>query len=187
MATDGTLDSNFVVLIDNWPGSPSHNLSLPEDGFTGASHHNVVAASKYKVGTKIQVYNETLGIPGFSTLIYLQFEGTATAAKEGCALDVNTSMTLVTNIRTGDLVGTGLPTCFTISAMTDAYFGWFYCGGVVPEDFVAALGGNFATAGSVAVGSAMITIDLSQDAIGFAIAASAATDLVSGYTLSTDS
>lgn len=188
---DGTLSTDYLVLKDNWPGAPAHNLSVPTDGFTGATHHNVVAAA-YKVGTKIQVYNvgTTLGIAGFATFIYLKFltDGTpAPLVKQVCVLDLATSATTVTNDPTNALSIPALPSCVLLSAMTDAYFGWFWCGGVCPEEFVPTLTGPMATAGSVALGSTIIASDLAADAIGYAIAAGNATDLVAGYTLSTDS
>ena len=185
---DGTLDSNYLVLIDNWPGSPSPNLSVPTDGFAVPAAG--VATAAYKVGTKIQVYNETLGIPGFSTFIYLQYEGTGAptlAARQVVTPDTNASLYIVTNDPDSCLSIAALPSAVALSVMTDAYFGWFWCGGVCPEDFVTDLGGNYLTAGSaVALGSAIIAADCSADSIGYGIAAGAATDLIAGYTLSTD-
>lgn len=186
---DGTLDSNFLVLIDRWPGAPSHNLSIPSDGFTGSTHN--VATAAYDIGTKIQVYNETAGIAGFSTFIYLQYisatEAPPTAAaKQVCTPDANTSLYKVTNDPDQALAIPSLPSAVMLSVMTLTRFGWFYCGGVVPEDYVSDLGGNFACVNTIALGSTIIASNLTADAIGYAIAASAATDLIAGYTLSSD-
>lgn len=186
---DGTLDVDYLVLIDNWPGSPSPNLSVPSDGFTGSSHHNVATAI-YKLGTKIQVYNTgvTAGRAGFSTFIYLQFVlGQTHAALQVVTPDTNAALYVVTNDPDSCLSIAALPSAISLSAMTTAYHGWFWCGGVCPEEFVAALTGNVLTAGSaVALGSAIIAADCSADSIGYGIAAGAATDLIAGYTLKTD-
>jgi len=183
---DGTLDSAYLVLKDNWPGAPAHNLSTPTDGFTGATHHNVATAA-YTLGTKIQVYNTgTTGPEGFATFIYLQIVGTVAAAREVCALDVKTSMTIVTNVKAGDLIGTGLPTCVSISAMTTAYYGWFWCGGVAAEEFVADLDGDIATDSGVALGSGVVAADLTGTGIGYSIAIGDATDLIAAFALKTD-
>ena len=185
-----TLDSNYLLLLDNWPGSPAPNLAVPSDGFTGTSHHNVTTAV-YKLGTKIQVYNETLGIPGFSTFIYLQFEtntevGPAVLAKQVCTAGTNASLFVVTNDKDQCLSTPALPSAVMISVMTTAKFGWFWCGGVVPEDFVSALGGDFATNSSVASGSSIIAADLSADYIGYAINSATTTTLVAGTALHQD-
>lgn len=188
---DKTLNSDHLVLIDNWPGAPAHNLSVPTDGFTGAAHHNVSTAA-YKLGTKIQVYNAgTAGIPGFATFIYLLTELTSAptaAAGQVFVVDANTSLYTVTNDPEGELSIPALPSAVCLSVVTDAKYAWFWCGGVCPVDFVAALDGatKFKTNSSVALGSVIIASDLTADEIGFAISAGGATDLPAGYVLASD-
>ena len=190
---DKTLNSDYLVLSDTWPGSPAPNLAVPSDGFTGTSHHNVTTAA-YKLGTKIQVYNEgTAGIPGFATFIYLQFEtntepGPTPAATQVCTAGTNASLFVVTNDPDQCLSIAALPSAVMLSVMTTAKFGWFWCGGVCPVDFVSDLDGAmaFATNSSVALGSTIIASNLAADAIGYAISSATTTTLVAGSTLGAD-
>jgi len=164
MAGDSTIAVESVVLLDRWPASPIKSLEggVPDDGFTGSSHHNVETAV-YQVGTKAQVYNNgttSPGVAGYSTLIYLQTKDAITAALELCQPASLTdkhavSSTKASAIMLGDIAP---KMAVTLSAMTDEYFGWFWCGGVAPVDFVAALGtvGDIATDGTVIIG--LVTI-----------------------------
>jgi len=188
---DGTLSTDYLVLIDNWPGAPAHNLSVPTDGFTGATTHNVAAAA-YDLGTKIQVYNTgvTAGIAGFSTFIYLNIvvETTpVTAANQVVTPDTNASLYIVTNDPESCLAIPSLPSAVCLTAtMNTGYYGWFWCGGVCPEEFATTLTGNILCVNTIALGSVVIASDLAVDSIGYAIATGAATDLIAAYTLSTD-
>ena len=178
---DGTLDSNYLVLIDNWPGSPSPNLSVPTDGFAVPAAG--VATAAYKVGTKIQVYNETLGIPGFSTFIYLQYEGTtapALAARQVVTPDANTSLYIVTNDPDNCLSIAALPSAVALSVMTDAYFGWFWCGGVCPETAVTGLGGTYVTKNDLLAGYGFTVSKMAGDLIGIALYANYGATAVGG-------
>lgn len=162
MAT-GTLDSEVFWLCDNWPGKPTKFEEVPEDGFTGAGHHNV-ATAVYPVGTKYQVRNRTAGQPGLSVLTYLQVgtqDATAIAAKSPVVPDSATLWYQVTNDPDSCIA---LPTgvlAIALSAMTNSYYGWFWTGGVCPEQFVSGLGGTYATVdhaigGLVAVAGAAV-------------------------------
>ena len=155
---DSTLDSELFTLYDNWPGRPDPGLSQdpPRDGFDGADHHNV-AAAVFQVGGKIQVYNRgDTGKAGFSTFIYLQVgtqdATTVLAAKSIVAPDSSTSWYKVSNDPARAIV---LPTgmaAVALGAMTNAYYGWFWCGGVCPEEAISGLGGTYATEGNVVAG-----------------------------------
>jgi hypothetical protein len=152
---DGTLDSDLLLLTDNWPGHPTGQYSPPTDGFTGASSHNVEAAA-YPLGTKISVYNRgTAGQAGLSTLIYLQLltqhSTNLVAAKSVVVQDSATVWWKVTNATAN--VASTQQAAIALSAMTTAYYGWFWCGGVCPEDFVSGLGGNYLTNGLVVAAS----------------------------------
>jgi len=156
---DSTLDSELFVLKDYWPGYPSRSGGyLPQGGWTGATH-NVVAAAAH-IGEKVQVRNDpaVAGVAGLSTFVYLQVgtqdTGTAIAAKTFCVPDSATLWYQVTNDADSCIVHTGSALlAVAISAMTDAYFGWFWCGGVCPESHVSALGGTYATEGNVVAGA----------------------------------
>ena len=186
---DKTLDDAFLILIDNWPGRAVSMQTLPTDGFTGATHHNVASAI-YPVGTKIEVINDgASGLPGPSTFIYLKVESTGaptSAAKQVWVIDTNAALYTVTNDKDGELSVPALPSAVGLSLMTDSYYGWVWCGGVCPVQYVSGLGGNYATTSAVALGSMVIASELSADAIGFGIAIGDATDLMAAYTLSSD-
>ena len=157
---DSTIDSELFYLDDRWPGKPCPSFGTPADGFTGASHHNV-AAPVFPVGTKVQVFNTgvTAGKAGWASFIYLKLEmqdatnvlaarmfvAQHTDAAAGSFFDATNEIASVN----GDGLG---PIAVGLSAMTVDYYGWFWCDGVCPEEFVAALGGNYYTLGTVAIG-----------------------------------
>ncbi|GAG18855.1 unnamed protein product, partial [marine sediment metagenome] len=177
---DSTLDSERLVLIDNWDG-PLRATTPPTGGFLGATHHNIALASTnpYKLGEKITVSNDgaVAGLTGWSTFIYLCLNPTGAvnptpAAKQFVVPVAASKPYYVTNDPDQCLLATGCPlaavmlSIMSADADGDEYVGWFYCGGVVPEAHVSDLGGNFATEDNVAVG-AVVAHDLGVgDAIG---------------------
>lgn len=155
---DSTIDSELFVLYDNWPGDADPGLAQdpPRDGFTGTDHHNVAAAA-YPIGSKIQVYNRgDTGQPGFATFVYLQVGTqdleTVIAVKTVVVPDSSTYWYRVTNDPADSIVVPCGLAGIAVSAITNAYYGWFWCGGVCPEEFVAGLGGTYATDGNVVAG-----------------------------------
>ena len=191
---DGVLDSLLFYLLDGWPGVVDPNMGMPIDGFTGALHHNVVAA-QYPVGTKIAVYNTGTkpGItsePGWATFIYLKVgtqDTTAIAAKTIVVQDSATNWYEVTNDPDDCVnVETGAA-AIALSAITDAYYGWFWCAGVCPEEFVSDLGGTYLTVDGCAAGP--ITADARTGVIGLGLPVDTDTALVEpifGYALAAD-
>ncbi|GAF68470.1 unnamed protein product [marine sediment metagenome] len=191
---NGTIDSLLFVLIDNWPGIARlvAEDEIPLGGFLGCTHHNV-AAAKYRKGEKLCVWNTTdAGTEGMATFIYLQVgtqnAGNALAARDFCTTDSATDPLVITNDPDdciGPKTGGGL-VCIALSAMTNAYFGWFWCGGICPESFVLDLGGTYTTEeNNVAKGSLLCIHDstngddwcnlgpcgaATEEVIGFAIA-----------------
>ena len=154
MATS-TIDYTKILLVDNWPGVPATLADVPTDGFTGADHHNVTTAA-FPVGTKMQVVCDgTVGTTGTATLIYLKFateDATALAAKSVVAQDSATNWCEVTNDPSEAIaIPTGLA-AVAISAMDADSYGWFWCGGVCPKQYVAAMTGDFATDDNLAAG-----------------------------------
>jgi hypothetical protein len=155
---DSTIDSELFILQDNWPGDADPGLvqDPPRDGFTGSDHHNSSTAV-YQVGAKIQIYNEgTSGKAGWATFIYLQVgtqdATTVLAAKSLVVPDSSTTWYQVTN---DPLQAVVLPcgmAAYALSAMTNAYYGWFWCGGVCPEEAVSGLAGTYVTEGNVVAG-----------------------------------
>lgn len=182
---DSTIDSNLILLYDNWPGPvepPSFNYG---EGFLDKRYHNV-SIPMFPIGTKVQVRNVTLGVPGLATLIYLQVgtqDATTIAAKTACIPDSATLWYQLTN--DGDSC-IKVPTClgcFALSAITNAYFGWFWCEGVVPEDEVPGMGGNFLTNEGVAAGG--FIFHACDTIVGIDIA-DTAPEKAAGFALTTD-
>jgi len=193
MASDGTIDSEKIMLFDGFPGAPDPRYGPPTDGFTGALSHNVAAAA-YPIGTKIEVRNTTLGIPGLSRFIYLKLEsqdGThALAARHIVALHSDATPYDVTNDNGADLAAQCGPIAVGLSAMTTDYYGWFWCGGVCPEDWVPALGGLYATLtpGTVAIGQfthADITASETYGEIGLDVR-NAVAEALNGFAFAAD-
>lgn len=164
---NSTIDDAKFILIDRWPGAPDDKMGTPPDGFTGSSHHNV-STPQYSIGTKIRVYDNTN--KGYSTFIYLQYiAGTkastlALAAKQFVAMDTSEQATAATSPTYYKVTDDGSealiqgPLAVALSAMTTAYYGWFWCGGVCPVDFVSGLGGNYVTDGNVAAGAGIVGV-----------------------------
>ncbi len=174
MTADSTLDSDLFTLVCNIAGVQLPIGSDPEDGIIGASHHNV-AAPIYRLGDQMPIYNVgTTGQPGWSRFSYVKFEttsGPAIAAKQAMIPDGATLWYVFSNDKGGTITsgeGTG---GFAISAITDAYYGWIWSGGVCPEDELtsAVIGGNYATNGDVVRGSISYAT-LTADAIGLGVA-----------------
>ena len=191
---DGTLDSELFVLLDSWPGVASKpSVACYRDMTSALVGHNQATAT-YPVGTKWVVYNAPIegnqvGRVGFSTFVYLQFESTdapTAAAKQVCVQDSASLWYVVTNDPDSCVCLETAMACILISAMTDAYYGWFWCGGVCPEKYVSGLGGNYATDGAIAAGGALTASDIAADAIGLAPVADD-TEPIFAYALGADS
>jgi len=166
---NSTIDDQKIQLYDRFPGIPDRQGQKPPDGFTGATHHNV-AAAVYEVGTKIQLYDTTS--KGYTTFIYLQYiKGTAAvpAAKAPVMLDTTEQATAATTATYYKVCNDGAevlldgPMAFVISAMTTLYYGWFWCGGVVPVSFVSAMGGNYVTDSTLTAGNPFGAADSTAD------------------------
>ena len=186
---DSTIDSELIVLRGGRFGTSFDN-SIPLGGFTGSTHHNV-ANPMYDIGQVKRVYNDgTYGQPGYSEFVYLYFASTSgtdptPAAKQVCVPDSATVWYQFTNAPDGCVFEDGaLLAVLSISAMTDTYYGWFWCGGICPEQYVAALGGNYATDGAVVEGP-ITQVNLTANAMGFSLC-NANTEAKIGYALAAD-
>ena len=157
----GVIDTELLILYDNWPGAPMPVHDIPTGGFLGSTHHNVATAI-YPVGTKIQVFNTgAVGQPGPAVFVYLKYEATGAptaAAKQVVVPDSATLWYVVTNDPDGTVALPTAQAAFMLSVMTDAYYGWFWCGGVAPLDTTfwggsaSPLVGNVVTADSLIAG-----------------------------------
>jgi len=178
MAEATVLDDKALFLyLGRW-GSPTPNAAVPKNGFaeTGGLHHNVAAAA-YRPGTVVSVYQDGSGTGrrGWSEFTYLQFNDSETTltttvvAKNMCLHDVLLDPYSVTTDKEGDVADAVVSgqVAYTISAMTSQYYGWFWTGGVVPVDYVAALNGSFAGVGTA--GDVIIPIATAWDATTLAL------------------
>ena len=171
-----TVSSNEVILYDMYPGVASVNIPKADhDGnaFTNSDHHNVVKAV-FDTGYKVQVYEKSLA--GWSTFVYLQYNlgasGVAAAAGHLAVYETGNSWFGVTN--EGDATFVNVPPAVILSTMTDAYYGFFWCGGVCPQSWVTALAtSNFNTDDSVVIGPVGLVDASDPDVVGLTAAASA--------------
>lgn len=189
MADAVTLYGIYVVLNDSIPGVFSVDQGLPPDGFAGSSHHNV-ASAKFPVGTKKYVWIESL--KAYSVLTYLQAGVTAGAAAVAAGRvmipeDVTNNASYLPTKVCGDpdegLLGSAC--AIAISAMTDAYYGWFWTGGCCPVGHGSMTATTVvATDDSVTVGCTLMTCNLTADYPGLKIGAAAGHPV--GYALKAD-
>jgi hypothetical protein len=146
------IDDGKFYLLDNFPGLPTNGPN-PDDWTS------YTAAKAFRVGEKRAIYDDTNN--GWAILVYLQYQkGTAAAAtvKSVCGLCTASVATAgawanVTNT-TDECMNTG-PICVALGTCTDAYYGWFWCGGVCPVDTISGLDGVYPSDGSVAAVSGM--------------------------------
>ena len=183
---DSVIDTKYLILYDRWPGVAHVQDEAPPGGFTGSATHNVATAAA-TIGSKICVPNAS-DLAGWSTFIYLQYEGTGaptSAAKQVAVPDATTEQFIVTNdqdscvLKTGGLLGAVM-----LSVMTDAYYGWFWCGGTCPVDWVPALDGDILTDNTVTNGLFMWSDLADNDSIGIALLTGVLAP--AGYSLAAD-
>lgn len=186
---DSTLDSELFVLNNNW-GVPAMSIGdVPPGGLTDTRHHNV-AEPYFGVGQVIVVQNPSgvAGKPGYAALMYLQVgtqnADSVIAVKSAVVPDSATVWYQVTNDPDSCVK---LPTGhggYALSAMTDAYYGWFWVGGICPEGLLSGLAGNYATGDNVAAGQFCFH-DLTADYVGIDIADTAGEE-IAGFALAAD-
>ena len=182
---NGVIDSNLIVLYDLWPGVASVVGELPTDGIANTTDNNVAAATR-RYGEKVTVYNATAGVAGYATFVYLQMgtqDATAAAVKSACVNDSASLWYQLTNDMDSCIAISGGLMAYAIGTVTDAYWGFFWCAGVVPEDFVSTIGGNFVTDGTLTPGGFCAATATTVVGIGVL---DAATDVPCGYSLLID-
>lgn len=192
---DSVIDSEKFILFDNWPGVARYGLE-PPGGFTGYSHFNVDSPA-YPLGDKICVWNnsDVAGDDGYATFIYLCFlpiteampavlpKQLAVAVLAGSPYNVSTDMNQ--NLQDESAMAAYALAPMTPIFATQAKYGYFWCGGICPEAFVPALGGNYDTDDNVDIGP--ITGQASTDGDTIVIANCAATvEGIIGYSYSLD-
>ena len=164
-----TINYTKFILVDNWPGVPVTVADVPKDGFTGSEHHNVTSPV-FPIGTKMQVFCDgSAGTTGQATFVYLKLgtqDATAVAAKSVVVQDSATNWYEVTNDPDSCIsLPTGLA-AVALTAMTNDTYGWFWCGGVCPKQYVAALTDDFATDAALEAGP-FTAHSLTSGVVGF--------------------
>ncbi len=153
---DSTITTQGVVLYDRWPGfaeaPPVEHLTDMTSAIVG---HNQQHA-KYPLGTKWQLYNYgaagNIGVKyneGWSTFIYLKCASNIETAVAGAAnYFVCPSGTMAAGMDSKSLYTVASDSDSTahetlgmvgvcLSTMTNLYYGWFWCGGVCPLEYVS--------------------------------------------------
>lgn len=158
-----TLDDANFQLFDRFAGSLGGGL-VPNPGQWAEAS----ATAIWPVGTKIQVLVVVAGvITGFATLTYLKFMSgtlaTPAVVKGICGLYIHGSTTnvaapyVVTN--DGGEVFTEGPIAIALGTMVNAYYAWFWTGGICPVNIVAGLDGDYVTDGTIVAGKGISLMD----------------------------
>lgn len=170
---DKVIDSEKIVMRLGLWGQPVVSVNnIPTGGFTGASTHNVATAAAGIGETRAVYCDGSTGKAGWSVFTYLQVGtqhvGVILACKAVCVPADGTYWYKVSNDPDASILSKNSALCaIALSAMTDAYFGWFWTGGVCPEQYVSGLGGTYPTDDSVAAGGEFRVGDMTADALGF--------------------
>jgi hypothetical protein len=161
---EGTLAHTLITFKDTWPDGEV--LTKDECGFspyqiTSSTAGHDATAPAFPIGTKVDFFQPGVtGKTGSCRFIYLLC-GTQQASIAALSVVTQGSATLwyeVNNKASAAIANTSGCAAVAIGAMTNAKYGWYLCGGVVPTDFVPAMTGNFVTdaltvAGAVGVKS----------------------------------
>jgi hypothetical protein len=192
---DKSVTVEGLFLYDNWPGV-AVPPPFPVTDMTSASVGYNLVHPMWDVGTKWELYcygnQASVGVSyrqGFSTFIYLKGSGHMSGGAPDAARTEGTvpASTIVaatcTNMALHTVqVDTGQTTheqsglfAMCIGAVTNAYYAWFWCGGVYPVEYIAsgAVADTFETNDSVTASSELGGVALATTIPGFAINAAA--------------
>ena len=184
--TVGILSTEFY-LIDHWPGEPTA-------GPNPSSWRNVSATEDFALGTKRLIYDDTN--KGWATVMFLKFVDGAVpepdlgagkfplcgmhtaAAASGDYWAVSNDASIIA--KTG-------PMAIALGLVTTALpYGWFWVGGVCPENAVPELNdAAFVTDGGVTAQSYMVMASSASYA-AFHLGTATDVGLMSAYSLVTD-
>lgn len=198
MFADSTIDGSLVGFFPpNWPHRVVNKVQMLDGFLLDPTTHNV-STQEVQVGsvmTKWNDYNASKGVYGWSQFIYLQV-GTQNAsellaAKSFVVPDSATLWYQVTNDPDSNLAIPDGLWAMALSAMTDAYFGWFFCGGVIPSDMIRNAAGTYVLDGTLVtddnvVAGAVCMHNLDADVIGLGPVDPTAKEVAIGYALASD-
>jgi len=187
---DSTLTAQGAILYNKWGATPVK----PDVGYsdmTAASVGHNVAANQYPLGTTWEVYCNgnaaSVGVAynvGFSQFVYLK-----------CAADIASAVAAVVSVicipDDTMAAGDGATKLYTVSSdsgktthegsgriavalstMTNSYYGWFWCGGVCPIEYVPGMSTSttLVTDDSVTASCELITVASTATGIALKIA-----------------
>ncbi|HUU90682.1 MAG TPA: hypothetical protein VM238_05665 [Phycisphaerae bacterium] len=198
---DSTLDASFLIMFDQWPGV----ARVVDYADMPAAFLTPVATAVFRQGEKICVRNPltstavasattALGLNGWTTFVYLQLgtQGTTIVAGDLVVPCLATNPFVVSNDQTGgatpalDALGSPLA-AIALSAVTNGYWAWFFCGGVSPVWHAVAVGGNMIT-GTADVEIGLVCADTADTGTNETVLGAVAADTSApiGYTLAAD-
>jgi len=203
---DSTITVQGVVLAEHWPGVPIDPPVSHTDMTTAAVGHNI-ANPMFRLGQKWKVYcsgdEAYAGVGynlGWSTFIYLKCE----AGIETAIAAIATSICVVDDTMAAGDAATKLYTKtadsantthdalgligVALSTMTNDYYGWFWCGGVCPIEYVPLFttASTLVTDDSVLAGSELAVKAATSTGIALEAQDSDATEVPVGYSLYAD-
>ena len=196
-----TFGAEEFVLYDTFPGAVNPNMSEPVNGFD-STHSNNVSTAVFDVGTKIMNYNDvsttTKGArtanKGPYTCIYAKYVCSTTASDitageqvtQFCMSDGVRPFAMTKELTAANGAMIMPPLAVACADMTPNSHGWFWCGGVCPQEDITALDTSAwpVTDGSIAGGQVIVvstgfslatmSVDVSDNgtlAVGFAYVA----------------
>jgi len=199
---DSTAAIPGLVLQNNWGGFPMKPDTNPQDMTSASVGHNAVAA-KYQVGTTWTLpaigNAASVGVGywyGGSTFIYLKTssefsDATIPGVRTTPCIPLGTlavtmgpeEMYIVCSDADQSTIDyTGLVAICT-STMTNNYYGWFWCGGVVPIGYVPSLVTADTVPGTAAITAGKSVMIGSTSAGGFGFTTATAGNPIVGQAL----
>ena len=175
---DKTITVEGIVLYDNWPGV-AVPPPMPVGDITSAAVGSNLVRPMWPVGTKWELYcygdQVSVGVSylqGYSTVIYLRgSDDCATAVATDLTIGVCPDGTIAAGADSDSLCtvygdseettheNSGL-IAFSLFDCTADYYGWYWCGGVFPVEYVvgAAVASTLATDSTVAAGNEVSSV-----------------------------
>lgn len=183
---DKTTTVQNIILQDNWPGTP---IDPPVDytEMTSAAVGHNVATNMWPLGTKWEVYCSgdptSLGVGyhvGWARFIYLKaaddIETAVLGAVTVLAVPDGTLAAGMAHDRLYTVVCDSAETthetmglvAMCISTLTNSYYGWYWCGGVCPIEYISGMtkASTIATDSTVAASCQLSTVATAATGIG---------------------
>lgn len=203
---DQTITIQGVILQDNWPGT-ARTPPMPVTNMTCAAVGHNIIYPMWRLGTKWQLYctgdTATLGVGynvGWSTFVYLQGAADIASAVaavrftncvvDGTIAEDDSAVKMYVVVGDSDLTThetMGL-IAVSLSTVTNSYYGWYWCGGVAPLEYVdaGAKTDTLATDDSVVASGQLGTLASAATGIALTLQAAASQVPSCGFSLYAD-